>query len=172
MSGCGGIGRLIGFRCCHLSEGFSVPLSLRTSAHTGVAIRSLKTGIACFYILWIRLSAPPRIPLRVKIRGTKEYAGMVELVDSGDLGSPARACRFESCCPHQGLFGALLSAIVGVLLVMADGSLSAWLTLITRLCDVALAIMNFFKGADWMKKVLALVGKGVSGVPYAGPSAG
>ena len=26
---------------------------------------------------------------------------MVELVDSVDLGSTARACRFESCCPHQ-----------------------------------------------------------------------
>ena len=86
------------------------------------------------------------------------------------LGSNARACRFESCHPHQGLFGALLLAIVGVLLVMADGSLSAWLTLLARLCDVALSTMNFFKGADWMKKVLALVGKGVSGVPYAGPS--
>ena len=51
--------------------------------------------------MWIRRNAPPRIPLRVKIRGTKEYAGMVELVDSVDLGSTARACRFESCCPHQ-----------------------------------------------------------------------
>ena len=29
------------------------------------------------------------------------YAGMVELVDSVDLGSTASACRFESCCPHQ-----------------------------------------------------------------------
>lgn len=60
-------------------------------------------------------------------------------------------------------------AIDGVLLVIADGSLSAWLTLLARLCDIALAIMNFFKGADWMKKVLVLVGKSVSGVPYAGP---
>ena len=77
---------------------------------------------------------------------------------------------FESPCPHQGLFGALLLAIVGVLLVMADGSLSAWLTLLARLCDIAQAIMNFSTGADRMKKVLALVGKGVSGVPYAGPS--
>ena len=31
----------------------------------------------------------------------KNYAGVVELVDSVDLGSTARACRFESCCPHQ-----------------------------------------------------------------------
>ena len=37
--------------------------------------------------MWIRLSAPPRVPPRVKIRGTKEYAGMVELVDSVDLGA-------------------------------------------------------------------------------------
>ena len=87
LCGCGGIGRLGGFRCCHLSEGFSVPLSLRTSAHTGVAIRSLKTGIACFYKSWIKRNAPPRIPLRVKIRGTKEYAGMVELADTLDLGA-------------------------------------------------------------------------------------
>ena len=29
------------------------------------------------------------------------YAGMVELVDSVDLGSTAHACRFESCCPHH-----------------------------------------------------------------------
>ena len=58
-------------------------------------------SLACFYKSWIRLSAPPRIPHRVKNGGTKEYAGMVELVDSVDLGSTARACRFESCCPHQ-----------------------------------------------------------------------
>ena len=60
-----------------------------------------KIRFACFYKLWVKRNAPPRMPLRVKIRGTKEYAGMVELVDSGDLGSPARACRFESCCPHH-----------------------------------------------------------------------
>ena len=30
-----------------------------------------------------------------------EYADVVELVDSLDLGSNARACRFESCHPHQ-----------------------------------------------------------------------
>ena len=46
-----------------------------------------KSRLACFYKLWIRLSAPPRIPLRVKIRGTKEYAGMLESVDWTDLGS-------------------------------------------------------------------------------------
>ena len=39
--------------------------------------------------MWIRLGAPPRIPLRVKIRGTKEYAGMAELADALDLGSSA-----------------------------------------------------------------------------------
>ena len=30
-----------------------------------------------------------------------EFADVVELVDSLDLGSNARACRFESCHPHQ-----------------------------------------------------------------------
>ena len=47
----------------------------------------MKAGIACFYISWIKRSAPPRVPPRVKIRGTKEYAGVVELVDSVDLGA-------------------------------------------------------------------------------------
>ena len=60
-----------------------------------------KSRFACFYKSWIRRNAPPRMPLRVKIRGTKEYAGVVELVDSLDLGSNARACRFESCHPHH-----------------------------------------------------------------------
>ena len=41
------------------------------------------------------------LPRRVKGKRQTEYAGMVELVDSVDLGSTARACRFESCCPHQ-----------------------------------------------------------------------
>ena len=36
-----------------------------------------------------------------RIEDTKEYAGVVELVDSVDLGSSAKACRFESCRPHQ-----------------------------------------------------------------------
>ena len=45
-----------------------------------------KSRFTCFYKSWIRQNAPPRIPLRVKIRGTKEYAGVVELVDSVDLG--------------------------------------------------------------------------------------
>ena len=36
-----------------------------------------------------------------KNRGTIKYAGVVELVDSLDLGSNAQACRFESCHPHQ-----------------------------------------------------------------------
>lgn len=55
-------------------------------------------------------------------------------------------------------------AFVGVLLVFADGSLSAWLTLLARLCDFAVALLNFFKEVDCMKKVLAVVGKGASGV--------
>ena len=55
-------------------------------------------------------------------------------------------------------------ALVGVLLVIADGSLSAWLTLLARLCDFAIALLNCFKEVNCMKKVLAVVGKGVSGV--------
>ena len=50
-------------------------------------------------------------------------------------------------------------AIDGVLLVIADGSLSAWLTLLARLCDLGNAFLNFFKEIDCMKKVLALVEK-------------
>ena len=91
-------GRLIGFRCCHLSEGFSVPLSLRTRPLKWCGNPFSKSRFACFYKSWIRRNAPPRIPLRVKI---EEYADVVELVDSLDLGSNARACRFESCHPHQ-----------------------------------------------------------------------
>ena len=39
----------------------------------------------------------------IKCRGQfyMEYAGVVELVDSVDLGSSAKACRFESCRPHH-----------------------------------------------------------------------
>ena len=39
----------------------------------------------------------------IKCRGQfyMEYAGVVELVDLGDLDSPARVCRFESYCSHQ-----------------------------------------------------------------------
>ena len=55
-------------------------------------------------------------------------------------------------------------ALVGVLLVFADGSLSAWLTLLARLCDFAIALLNCFREVNCMKKVLAVVGKGVSGV--------
>ena len=37
--------------------------------------------------MWIKQNAPPRVPPRVKIRGAKEYAGVVELADTYDLGS-------------------------------------------------------------------------------------
>ena len=45
--------------------------------------------------------------LRVRIH---PYADVVELVDSLDLGSNARACRFESCHPHQIAKGRLMPA--------------------------------------------------------------
>ena len=62
--------------------------------------------------MWIRRNAPPRVPPRVKIRGTIKSAGVVELVDSLDLGSNARACRFESCCPHQNKIGGQASYFI------------------------------------------------------------
>ena len=46
-------------------------------------------------------------------------ADVVELVDSLDLGSNARACRFESCHPHQNKkypFGVLF-----ILVCITDG---------------------------------------------------
>lgn len=58
----------------------------------------------------------------------------------------------------------IIPAFVDVLLVVADGSLSAWLTLLARMCDFAIALLSYFKEVDCMKKVLAVVGKGVSGV--------
>ena len=69
------------------------------------------------------------------------------------------------CYNNQKTFFILFTlALVGVLLVFADGSLSAWLTLLARLCDFAIALLNCFKEVNCMKKVLAVVGKGVSGV--------
>ena len=41
------------------------------------------------------------IPLRVKIRDIKEYAGVVELADTLDLGSNGFPCRFKSCRPYH-----------------------------------------------------------------------
>ena len=58
----------------------------------------------------------------------------------------------------------IIPAFVDVLLVVADGSLSAWLTLLARMCGFAIALLSYFKEVDCMKKVLAVVGKGVSGV--------
>ena len=46
-----------------------------------------KSRFSCFYKSWIKRIASPRVPPRVKIRGTKEYAGVVELADTYDLGS-------------------------------------------------------------------------------------
>ncbi len=58
-----------------------------------------KSRLACFYKLWIKHNAPPRVPPRVKIRGTKEYAGVVELVDSVDLGSSGIAVQVRVLSP-------------------------------------------------------------------------
>ena len=47
----------------------------------------------------VRVQVPPRPPIFFSHVIT--YGRVVELVDSLDLGSNARACRFESCRPHQ-----------------------------------------------------------------------
>ena len=62
-----------------------------------------RSRFTCFYKSWIRLNAPPRIPLRVKIRGTTKYADVVELVDSVDLGSSVFdvQVRVLSSAPNQ-----------------------------------------------------------------------
>ena len=39
----------------------------------------------------------------------------------------------------------IIPAFVGVLLVVADGSLSARLTLLARMCDFAIALLSYFK---------------------------
>ena len=46
----------------------------------------------------------------------------------------------------------IISPFVGVLLVIADGSLSAWLTLLARMCDFGIALLRYFKEVDCMKK--------------------
>ena len=58
---------------------------------------AVQMPFGCFAL---RQSAPLTRDCRSdKIAG--QYADVVELVDSLDLGSNARACRFESCHPHQ-----------------------------------------------------------------------
>ena len=60
-----------------------------------------KSRLTCFYKLRIRLSAPPRIPLRVKIRDVTEYAGVVELADTYDLG----AVTLEKVFREENVYG-------------------------------------------------------------------
>ena len=49
--------------------------------------------------MWTKRNAPPRSPRRVKFRGTIQYAGMVELVDSVDLGSTAKSVQVRVLLP-------------------------------------------------------------------------
>ena len=48
--------------------------------------------------MWIKQNAPPRVPPRVKIRDTKEYAGMLESVDWTDLGAVTSGKVFSARC--------------------------------------------------------------------------
>ena len=56
----------------------------------------IKAGSPVFYKSWIRRNAPPRVPPRVKSRGTTENADVVELVDSVDLGTVTSVKVFSS----------------------------------------------------------------------------
>ena len=75
------------------------------------SLPKLKMGTACFYKSWIKRNAPPRLPRREKFRGTIKYAGVVELVDSVDLGSSGIAVqvRVLSPAPKRQLFEAVFS---------------------------------------------------------------
>ena len=66
----------------HRPCGFFSPLT-----SPGARDRISEMGRTGSWQSWIRRYAPPRVPPRVKIRGTKEYAGVVELADTLDLGS-------------------------------------------------------------------------------------
>ena len=77
-------------------------------------IAAVQMPFGCFAL---RQSAPLTRDCRSdKIAG--QYADVVELVDSLDLGSNARACRFESCHPHQ-----KRPARTGLVFFDADGGL-------------------------------------------------
>lgn len=83
-----------------------------------------------------------------------EYADVFQLINSMEydiLSAPTR----------------ITSVIIGVLLVAKEVPLSAWLTLLARLCEFVSAILTFFKEVDYMRNVLVMVGKGVSGVACA-----
>ena len=70
-----------------------------------------KSRFTCFYKSWIRQNAPPRIPLRVKIRGTKEYAGVVELVDSVDLGDVTLGKVFRFRCSRKTEYAGMMKLV-------------------------------------------------------------
>ena len=59
-----------------------------------VWLNFVKDRFSCFYISWIKQNAPPRVPPRVKMRGITEYADVVEMVDSVDLGTVTSAKVF------------------------------------------------------------------------------
>ena len=62
-----------------------------------------KSLFSHFYFLFTlpkTLVFPPLTKIFSHVKMTP-HADVVELVDSLDLGSNARACRFESCHPHQ-----------------------------------------------------------------------
>ena len=61
-----------------------------------------KYRFACSYKCGLSVTLHLGQPPRVRIRGTKEYAGVVELADSTDLGSVTSVvCGFKSRRPHH-----------------------------------------------------------------------
>lgn len=52
---------------------------------------------------------------------------------------------------------------IGVLLAIVEGTPSAWLSVLLALCDFLLVFFEYMKEENVMKKVLVMVGNGVSG---------
>ena len=71
----------------------------------------MKDRFTCFYKSWIRRNAPPRLPHRVKFRGTKEYAGVVELADTYDLGTVTSVKVFHSVTRTKIKYAGMLESV-------------------------------------------------------------
>lgn len=54
--------------------------------------------------------------------------------------------------------------VIGVLLAVVEGTSVAWLSALSSFVGFLMAIIEFIKEENKMKKVLVMVGNGVSGV--------
>ena len=89
----------------HIGAAYTIPSIILSS---DVQMSSLKELISRKFVYFTKnnpicpITRPPFSLTRPFVRDKiPPNAGVVELVDSLDLGSNARACRFESCHPHQ-----------------------------------------------------------------------